>query len=357
MRTSLNRSLLLLLSLLPVLLCTSLVVAETRPVVNDLDAALGALERLAYDDAAGILQHLAQAGDARAQIALATLIESGLTHDEFPATPLELLHAAAAQNIPEAALELGNRYFLGDGVARDRVESLAWWQRAAEYGSARAAYNLGITALDAPQSDPGAARAWLQQAADGDIAAAWFALGVLDLREPEDSPAYVTACASFTSAAERGNARAAANLGAMYEHGIACPRDVATAIDWYRRAAATGVADAQAHVTRLQSAIVNTPIHDESWLRGQDPAHYTVQIANGTNKDAIMEILEHHDRDVARARLRLNTPEPPRYIAIVGVFSNYIDALNYLNALPSTLTGMKPWIRRFDSLQELTGSR
>lgn len=357
LRTPIRSSIPLLLALPLMLLCAPLVAAETRPVVSDLDAALGALERLAYDDAAGILKRLAQAGDARAQTALATLMESGLTSADYPATPLELLHAAAAQNIPEAALELGNRYYLGDGVARDPAESLAWWQRAAEYGSARAAYNLGVTALDAERPDSHAARAWLQQAADGDIAAAWFALGVLNLRGPEGSAAYDAACASFSRAAERGNARAAANLGAMYERGIACPRNAATAIDWYRRAAANGIPGAQAHVTRLQSTTVVPSVHDDAWVLGQDPAHYTVQIANGTNEQAIMQILAHHDRDIARARLRLNTAEPPRFVAIVGVFANYFDALNYLNALPATLTGTKPWIRRFGSLQELTGPR
>ncbi len=340
--------------LLLLLFYAALAAAESARTGRDLDAALGALERLAYDDAAAILQHLAQAGDPRAQTALATLIESGLTADDYPVPPLELLRAAAAQDVPEAALELGNRYYLGDGVARNVAESITWWQRAAVLGSARAAYNLGITALEDEPSASRAARTWLQQAADGGIAAAWFALGVLDLREPEHSPAYRAACDSFTRAAKRGSARAAANLGVMYERGIACPQDAATARDWHRRAAADDIGKPDTNSARQQSAPVTPAIHDNTWLISQDPAHYTVQIANGTNEDAIMKILQHHDHSVARARLRLDASAPPRYVAIVGAFANYFDALNYLNALPATLTGTKPWIRRFASLQELT---
>lgn len=335
--------------LLAALLCAPHAAATPGTAGDDLDAALGALERLAYEDAASILEHLAQAGDARARAALATLIESGLTNGDYPATPLELLHEAAAEDVPEAALELGNRYYLGDGVPRDVAEAATWWRRAALHDSARAAYNLGVTALDGERPDYRAARTWLRQAADGDIATAWFALGVLDLREPENSAAYRAACASFTHAAERGVARAAANLGAMYEHGIACVRDATAALDWYRRAAAHGNAEAAAHVTRLAPA----PVRDDAWVRAQNPAHYTIQIANGTNAEAIDETLAHHGHGVARARVRLDAAGQARYLAIVGVFANYFDALNYLNALPPDLTGTKPWIRRFSSLQAL----
>ncbi|MGR9089703.1 MAG: SPOR domain-containing protein [Gammaproteobacteria bacterium] len=346
----------LTLTMLVALLCSPTIAAPAQTTGVDLDSALGALERLAYDDAAGILKHLAQSGDAKAQAALATLIESGLTADDYPATPLELLHKAATQNVPEAALELGNRYYLGEGVPRDAAQSIAWWRRAATHGSARAAYNLGVATLDGNGAEPRSARTWLQQAADGDIAAAWFALGVLDLREPPDSPAYREACASFEHAANGGNARAQANLGAMYERGIACPGDHAAALGWYRRAAANGIPGAVENLARLEPSIAAPPIHDDTWVVRQDAAHYTVQIANGTNEDAIIEILKHHEQSVERARFRLSASEPPRYVAIVGVFTSYLEALNYLNALPATLTGTKPWIRRFGSLQALIGN-
>lgn len=347
----------LALALLAALLCASATAGNEEPVNVGPDAALGALERLAYDDAARILQHLAQSGDAKAQAALATLIESGLTTGDYPGTPLELLHKAAAQNVPEAALELGNRYYLGDGVARDVAQAAEWWRRAATHGSARAAYNLGVATLGDNAADHASARKWLQQAADGDIAAAWFALGVLALREPPDSHAYREACTRFEHAANSGDARAQANLGAMYERGIACPIDNAAALDWYRRAAANAVPEAAAHLARLESSSsAAPPIRDDSWVVRQDAAHYTIQIANGTNEAAIIDVLKHHHHDVERARFRLSASQPPRYVAIVGVFASYLDALNYLNALPATLTGTKPWIRRFGSLQALAGN-
>ena len=56
---------------------------------------------------------------------------------------------------------------------------------------------------------------------------------------------YKTALALFTKAANKGDAKAQNNLGAMYDKGQGVPQDYNQAASWYRRAADQGDAEAQ----------------------------------------------------------------------------------------------------------------
>jgi TPR repeat protein len=56
---------------------------------------------------------------------------------------------------------------------------------------------------------------------------------------------YATALSLFRSLADKGDARAQGNVGAMYANGQGVPLDYAEAIKWYRRAADQGDAHAQ----------------------------------------------------------------------------------------------------------------
>ena len=56
---------------------------------------------------------------------------------------------------------------------------------------------------------------------------------------------YATAFHEFKPLAERGDARAQATLGVMYDNGRGVPQDYAEAAKWYRKAAEQGFAGAQ----------------------------------------------------------------------------------------------------------------
>ena len=94
--------------------------ASARPsgALEDHNLALDALQRLDYQGAAEILRYLADNGDPSAQAALAILMESGEVEPDYPLPPLALIRAAADQGLPQAALELGNRNYLGKDQAR-----------------------------------------------------------------------------------------------------------------------------------------------------------------------------------------------------------------------------------------------
>jgi TPR repeat protein len=66
-------------------------------------------------------------------------------------------------------------------------------------------------------------------------------------REGDDATPkdYEQALHWYRLAAEQGDAKAANNLGAMYQHGMGVPADMKEAVKWYRRAAKQGLAVAQ----------------------------------------------------------------------------------------------------------------
>lgn len=92
---------------------------------------------------------LAEAGDSRAQVALAGLLESGgpgLERD--PAAAVAWYRRAAGSGDPIAQMNLGERHARGQGLPRDAVRALAWFMLAAEQGQAWAAGRRDALAAD-----------------------------------------------------------------------------------------------------------------------------------------------------------------------------------------------------------------
>ncbi len=324
---------------------------------GEFDSALGALQQLDYAGAATILTYLADAGDPRAQAALAILIESGTEIPDYPVPALELLREAANHGLPEAALELGNRSYLGAGTPRDLAQAVDWWRIAAEKGSTPAAFNLGLayakgsgTTIDADN-----AQHWFEQAANSGFVQARFALGVVQL----ESGKYRPACTSFKQAATADLPSAQYNLGSMLERGIGCELDLEQAILWYRRAAAANVAIAKDALKRLNaspSTDVADPaqgIYPSQWVLRQKADHYTLQVATGGSESAIVKILNHYSVALDRAWFKLNQDGRVRYLALVGSFSTRLEANAYLDKLEPELKVNNPWVRRFESIQGL----
>ena len=58
--------------------------------------------------------------------------------------PIEEVKAKAEAGDAESQVELGRRYDEGEGVAKDQVEAVKWFRKAAEQNYADAQYNLAI---------------------------------------------------------------------------------------------------------------------------------------------------------------------------------------------------------------------
>ncbi len=62
---------------------------------------------------------------------------------------------------------------------------------------------------------------------------------------------YATALRAWRTAADQGNAKAQANIGYLYEHGLGVPQSYVEAMAWYRKAASQNDATAQFNIGTL----------------------------------------------------------------------------------------------------------
>lgn len=230
---------------------------------------------------AELARESAERGDADAQVALGLMYLTGRGVEQDPEQAVVWLRRAADQEDPDAQFNLGvafatgwdgmiavdvveaarwyrraaardhdgSQYNLGVayaegmGVRKDHAEAIKWWRKAAAGGNARAQYNLGV----AYSKGEGVTR-------DDDEAVIWWRLAA----EPPDAANWERAWLSTDAGGEvvkkglgdagrgpLGNAGAQYHLGRMYSLGRGVSRDDRLALEWYRRAAAQGHADAR----------------------------------------------------------------------------------------------------------------
>jgi len=155
-------------------------------------------------------------------------------HGDF-VTALRLLLPLADQGDAKAQSILGSMYYLGQGVAEDRVEAANWYRRAAEQGDAGGQRALG--------------RAY--DLGDG---------------VPQD---YAEAAKWIRKAAEQGEPKDQSNIAYMYESGHGVPQDFADAARWYRKAAEQGDAPAQSALGQLYATghgVAQDYVEAHMWL-------------------------------------------------------------------------------------------
>lgn len=111
----------------------------------------------------------------------------------------------------DALLNLGNQYYIGDGVRQDYSEAVKWYHLAAEQGQANAQYNLGVC----------------------------FFTGTGISKNITEAVKW------FRKAAVQGDAEAQYWLGKCYLDGNGVDKEYMTAVKWFRKAAKQGYSDAQ----------------------------------------------------------------------------------------------------------------
>lgn len=182
---------------------------EAEDAINDKDYVFALQE----------LNRLIKVGDhtAEAYYNLAKLYENGLgvAKDEMQA--LTFYRRAAEAGDEKSALKVGNAYFLGRGVDRNYAEAYRWFKQSAEKGNYAAQYNIGLM-LDEGKG----------------------------LRK--DS---VKAFEFYQKAADQGYGPAQYALGGMFLKGIGTPQDFTAAIRWYKLAADQGDSQAQMDLAKL----------------------------------------------------------------------------------------------------------
>lgn len=106
------------------------------PARADFMKALAAYDAGRYRVAYSEWLHLAEQGDAAAQVALAGLYEEGLGVPRDDRRAAHWYRIAANNGHVIAQLNIGDFYSRGRGVARDRIKAWYWLDRAASAGSA-----------------------------------------------------------------------------------------------------------------------------------------------------------------------------------------------------------------------------
>ena len=207
---------------------------------------------IAREDALAVewCRKAAEQGDAQAQYTLGAMYEKGQGVAQDDTLAAGLYRKAAEQGHAQAQYNLGAMYEKGQGVARDDTQALKWYRKAV--GRAEAQYALGTTdalgkgvavhEAKAPEpSPPPSQAAALQpptQAPRIPVVEGELSKGLV-----QDD---VQTLEWYRKAAGQGDADAQYALGAMYAKGDGVARDDTQAAEWYRKAAGQGVAWAQA---------------------------------------------------------------------------------------------------------------
>jgi TPR repeat protein len=207
-----------------------------------------------------------EAGDADSEFRLGLFYSSGqgVAKDEVEA--VKWYRKAAEQNVAEAQYYLGNCYGLGLGVAKDHAEAVKWFRKAAEQNVARAQHNLGV-AYDNGEGvakDKVAAVKWYRKAAEQNYAPAQYNLGVSYSFGQGVAKDYVEAVKWTRKAAEQNVARAQHNLGVAYANGQGVAKDEVEGYKWFLLAGAQGD-----EIAKKNIAVVEIRLTREQIAEGQ----------------------------------------------------------------------------------------
>lgn len=138
---------------------------------DPLQDGIAAVQRKDYPEAVRLLEPLARAGNASAQLRLALLYYHGHGVRESDAQALQWFERAARQGQADAQFHLGNMYAYGlvtlSGASDPARVAAQWYFEAARQGHAEAQYSLGILFLTGSgvQRDEAEARRWIERAA------------------------------------------------------------------------------------------------------------------------------------------------------------------------------------------------
>lgn len=343
-------------------------VAPAALIEGTFEAGHSAFLAKDYGKALEILEPLAEAGDARAQVTVGIMYDYGHGVAKAPLQALEWYKKAALQDIPVVQHDLGVKYFRGTEIPQDYSEAIKWWRMAAENGLADSQYNLGLMYARGwgVSRDYQEALRWYREAAEQNHLHAQYLLALMYAVGEGVDVDYTKAAQWFRRAAEQGLPKAQYSLGVLMENGQGVEKNPTEAREWYRKAADQGLEQAVKKLAEAPPGSVppiassdkpaaSQPadaIHREDWIAAQDPATYTLQVSTSADEQAIINLLRRLGTGGAVAYFRSGAERRARYTAIYGLFSSYNEAEAALAQLPGEVHKGKPWIRKFSVLQQ-----
>lgn len=88
-----------------------------------------------------------------------------------------------------------------------------------------------------------------------------------------------------------------------------------------------------------------------TWIRAQNPQHYTVQLSASKSEQSILSFVQKHNLGAQAAYAKTNRQGEDWYVAVYGSYPNRQKAKQALAALPQALRKSSPWVRKIDDLQ------
>ncbi|MBI5473200.1 MAG: sel1 repeat family protein [Ignavibacteriae bacterium] len=157
------------------------------------------------------------AGQPEALVTWSGLVALGFDRQLTDAQALQMLERAAAQNFPQALIELGICYNTARWVRQNTKKAEELWRRAASIGSREAEVRLAIASVRGSKKNPGAAVGVLADAAKSGSVLAEFALAYCFETGAGVQRSWGEAARLYRSSAQRGSQDAYRALERMYD--------------------------------------------------------------------------------------------------------------------------------------------
>jgi TPR repeat protein len=167
-----------------------------------------------------------------------------------------------------AQANLGFSYYRGIGVAKDTIEAVKWFRKAADRGNAEAQFNLGVCYQngDGVTNDAIQAVKWYRKAADQEVAGAQVNLGYCYAKGEGVAKDAMEAVKWFRKSAERGNASGQYCLGACFANGDGVIKNYVEAYKWLNLAASQGQKHAKEYLPAIERSMTPTQIAEAQRL-------------------------------------------------------------------------------------------
>jgi TPR repeat protein len=191
--------------------------------------------------AAGYFKRAANAGNTDAMLNLGKMAlksRGGLSESDA----MEYFAQASANGRLEAKRAIGEMYQKGIGIAPDQEKAKSWLTEAADAGDTSGARKMGDSLIE---TAPKAALIWYEKAADfGDAQAAYIA-AIMYVENFEIRPNSARAAKLLEQAAYGGIAAAQADYGLLVYQGAGVTRSIDGAAEWFRKSAEGGDKEGQ----------------------------------------------------------------------------------------------------------------
>ena len=102
--------------------------------------------------------------------------------------------------------------------------------------------------------------------------------------------------------------------------------------------------------TKIIPAVKAKISNPQGWLWSQDPRHYTLQLAAGTDKKAIEAFIKRHNLKGKAVYFHRIRDGKDWYILVHGSYPGYSNAKSMIDQLPTALRKAKPWPRSFGAI-------